>query len=132
MSSRTMSLRVDLPHGKSGFSLLEVMIALAIMSLAIGLVLPAGIKSMSSAERSAGRLSSELWLLNSRRSAVDSGLDKIQSDPTADIRGGFILVPERPIEFFSDGGCSGGTLIVQKDNSEVTRFQIVSPVCRLK
>ena len=107
------------------------MIALAIMSLAIGLVLPAGIKSMSSAERSAARLASELWVLNSRRSAVDAGLDTIHSAPAADVRGGFTLVPEQPIEFYADGSCSGGVLVVRKDNSEVTRFRIEAPVCRL-
>lgn len=118
-----------------GFSLLEVMVSLAILALAVAIVLPSLSASLASASRQAVRADLARQIVEYRLRAHDLSVALVLADPSPFVRGeasdkaqalqvhlslpaGWRYRVRHPIIFSQDSDCSGGDVILEHDGGE--------------
>lgn len=132
-------MRLALNRG--GYSLLEIMIALAVMALAAALVLPGLSVGLGSAARHAAAMELDQQLLSLRRAAQRDGVARVlgASSDSDDqnliaaelaLPNGWNYEIEQPLVFAPDGGCDEGVITLVKENAARVRFVIRMPGCR--
>ena len=108
------------PPDDSGFTLIEIVVALAVVGLIVGLVIPIATGWLYRLGQSSQLQGVEDALADlpakARRSGRTISLRSIASSPTPDdsgpieLRPGWALIVEAPIVFRYDGICTGGSL----------------------
>ena len=123
-----------------GFTLIEIVIALAVVGLVTGLVIPIAGRWFPQLGRSAQLESVEEALSalpeKARRSGQTISLGNIESGAKPDESGGLIelrtgwgLLVEKPIVYRYDGFCTGGLLRVTFPEGE-SAYRLDPPFCR--
>src|ERR1051325_297788 len=124
----------------AGFTLIEVVIALAIVALSLSLVLPrlSGLLDRLTASARRQEFEDALSELGSTarrngRTIVLQSSDaekKAKNGAPIDLPAGWSLAVDRPIIFRYDGMCTGGTVVLSFPGGE-QRCQLSPPYCRL-
>ena len=109
---------------RAGYSLFEVLVALAILALAASLTLPSLTAGLGAAARGLIRLEVEQAILALRRRAVREG-ETLYVAPgrtfsELTLRNTWLIEPETVITISSDGRCTGGALTARSLRNEET------------
>jgi len=122
-----------------GFTLLEVLVTLALMALAASLVVPGLSAGLNSAGRHAARLTLEGRVLELRRTAMNEnqayslGLASRADVAAGALEGGLQLPPgwtytaEPGITFYPDGTCSAGVVTLAGEAGRAGGSYVISP-----
>ncbi len=125
---------------RSGFSLLEMLVVLAIMGLALAIVMPRGAvmmdrvlshalffdfqRQVSDLRRDAYRTQAAVVLSDSAAAAVDPAARVLP------LRAGWTYRMERPLTIGSGGLCAGGPVEILKSGKPVMHLAAPGPDCR--
>ncbi|MBV8889996.1 MAG: type II secretion system protein [Alphaproteobacteria bacterium] len=132
---------VSSPQPESGFTLLELVVALAILGLGMTFVLPRLFGWIDRLEFASRRQGVEDSLANiggeARRigrtiilRSSDSG-SKSREDARVDLPAGWALTVDPPIAFRYDGLCTGGVIFLKYPGGDQA-YRLVAPYCRLE
>jgi len=123
----------------AGFTLIEIVIALAVVGLIIGLVIPIAGGWLARLGRSSQLQAVEDALAalpeKARRSGHSISLGTIEASPKPDdgasiaLRPDWALIVEKPIVFRYDGFCTGGSLRLTFPGGE-SAYRLDPPFCR--
>lgn len=143
-SRRDQALPSDRGGRDSGFSLIEVLVALAILALAISVALPSLNSGLAAASRQAILTDVSRQLLEYRLAAFDSGTASVLS-PVEPFSGPqkkgsasrvTLTLPSRwsyrvgrPIVFSADGYCSGGQVLLELDGRQQMVMDLAAGRC---
>jgi prepilin-type N-terminal cleavage/methylation domain-containing protein len=127
-------------HGAGGFTLLELLVVLAIMSLLAGLIAPAAIQQWEKRREATARLGLEIELssLAPRVQALGTAYSLTQSSLAArlgerptpiEIPSGWTVKVERPIEFGMLGACDGGMVRAVSPLGTRYAWELLPPTC---
>ncbi len=131
------------PDAASGYSLLEVLVTLALLALAASVVMPGLSSGLGSAARHSARLALEGRVLELRRMAMNENEPyrlgpKPQSEREGEAREGQLELPpgwsfavDPSIVYFPDGTCSGGVVTLNTESGrEGGKYIVRPPQCR--
>ena len=121
---------------RAGYSLFEMLVALAILALAASFTLPSLTTGLAAAARHSVRLEAEQGMLALRRRALRDGeaivIARNQIPPELTLSNSWVIAPEASIRIQGDGRCAGGVLIAQSVRSaESMRLELSPGDCRL-
>jgi prepilin-type N-terminal cleavage/methylation domain-containing protein len=126
-----------------GFTLLELMVVMAVVGLMAALVAPNLQRLVGSVDRSARRdglvadiagLSYRAYSLGESFELSDAGLGRLLHDgnPVLAVPGGWRVTVEQPIQFGFNGLCSGGRLTLRSPDGVVEAMSLRAPDCRIE
>lgn len=126
-----------------GFTLVELLVVLAVMGLALSMVAPSLERTVASVDRAARRdglvadlagLSYRAYALGQPFELSNESLSQVLADgnPVLGVPWGWRVEVERPIRFSFNGWCSGGAVKLVSLDGNVEQVQLVAPDCRLQ
>lgn len=126
-----------------GFTLLELLVVLAVVGLLIGLVAPNLQQIVGSIERATRRdtllsdiagLSYRAYVLGQEFELSQAGTSRLLADgnPVLAVPDGWRVRIEQPIRFGFSGWCSGGSLTLISPDQGAERLQLKAPDCRVE
>lgn len=127
------------PTDQSGFTLLEMLVVLAIAGMLAGVTLPNLAKMAERAHLSTQRQSILSGIENLGYRAYSNGkpysltaLDSTSDTPPFVIPEGWRLKAERPITFAVNGVCSGGVIVLSGPDQASEQLLLKAPLCRIE
>ncbi|MEI8353589.1 MAG: type II secretion system protein [Lentisphaerota bacterium] len=139
--SRKDQLRVATcrPTEQSGFTLLEMLVVLAIAGLLAGVTLP-NLSKMADRARLSTQRQSILsgienlgyWAYSNGKSYTLTALDQASEKPPFSIPDGWRLKAERPITYAVNGVCSGGVIALSGPDQASEQLLLKAPLCRVE
>ena len=124
---------------RRGFTLLELLIVIAVMSLMAGLALPRTMAMYESFRRSVERDNIIILLAGLGRLAYSHGISfRLETVPfpddsplkhLLDMPPGWTVTAKQPVLYRYNGICAGGRIILQ-DEEETFSIQLDPPFCR--
>lgn len=112
-------------HAANGFTLLEMLVVIAIMGLVAGLVFPAITQGVAGAEFRAAAAGVEAQVRGAKAAAIrrglmvpvviDTGGESIRRAPSGSFRVPKAMqleLPQRGLRFFQDGSSNGGDVVL--------------------
>lgn len=115
----------------NGYSLLEMMIALAVMALAATLVAPGLLASVDAAARRSLLIEIDGQLRAARASAVRESRSVSLEAAALSVPVGWAIELDAPIVFRPDGACTGGRLRFVRPNGRGMERELAPPRCRV-
>ena len=117
----------------AGFTLLELLVVLALMALALGIVLPRldvmaeGFTAASERETLIEAVASLGLVARATGQPIDfnGGLDRLPGE----LPQGWSIETEAPIRFHASGACDGGQVLLRKGRREFL-YELNPPRCR--
>ena len=126
----------------SGFTLVEILVVLAIMGMLTGIALPRLSSAYASVERSGQRraIQDQIEGLGYRAYSggksimlESSNLSGAQAkDYPLQIPDGWQIKLPKPLRYSSRGICAGGTLALVAPDGSAEKFRLSAPLCRLE
>lgn len=128
---------------QGGFTLLELLVVMAIVSLLAALVAPGLQRVVGSMERAADRdglvadiagLSYRAYALGQSFELSNKGMQRLLSDgnPVLAVPSGWRVDVTTPIGFGFNGWCSGGELRLTSPDLAVETLRLTAPHCQLE
>jgi len=128
---------------EAGYSLLEVLVALAILSLAVAVVAPDMRKGLSAASRRTLLMDVERYVLDARRMAMDSesavviaapepAVRRSQADddtPGPPLPRGWVTISATTLRVDGAGVCDRGRMIVRRPGEKDAAFSVSGGNC---
>jgi len=142
-------MTIKRPSG--GYSLLEVMVVLAILAMTVSIVLPGLSVGLQAAARRTALMELDQGVLSLRRLAQTEGVGRTigamngasdvpggQATPAAEaalagdlkLPAGWSYSLDHPLTFYPDGACDEGAITLIKAGAPSVRFEISMPECR--
>ena len=127
------------PTDQSGFTLLEMLVVLAIAGMLAGVTLP-NLSKMAERARISTQRQSILsgienlgyWSYSNGKSYTLTALDPATETPPFVIPEGWRLKAERPITFAVNGVCSGGVIALSGPDQASEQLLLKAPLCRIE
>ena len=126
----------------SGFTLIEILVVLAIIGMLTGIALPRLTSAYASVERSAQRRAIQDQIEGLGYLAYSSGKpimlesSNLAGTQTKDyplqIPNGWQIKLPKPLRYSSRGICAGGMLIMTAPDGSAEEFRLSAPLCRLE
>jgi prepilin-type N-terminal cleavage/methylation domain-containing protein len=125
-----------------GFTLLELLVVLAVVSLLLSLVAPNLVRLVGSVERATRRdavvadlanLSYRAHALGQSFELASGSLGRVLADgnPVLALPAGWQAEVLAPVRFAFTGWCSGGTVLLRSPDRTVERVELRAPDCRI-
>ena len=138
LTSATWQKTKHAPRNRAviGFTLLELVVVLALLALATALVAPAGFRMIASWQR-ATHLQASLQAVaavgahaarNGRASTIATGIAPSEQIP--DLPEGWTIVLEKPLIVQANGACLRATGTVKAPDGFEEGFEVEPPFCR--
>jgi prepilin-type N-terminal cleavage/methylation domain-containing protein len=127
------------PTDQVGFTLLEMLVVLAIAGMLAGVTLP-NLSKMAERARISTQRQSLLsgienlgyWAYSNGKSYTLTALDPTSETPPFVIPEGWRLKAERPITFAVNGVCSGGVIALFGPDQAGEQLLLKAPLCRIE
>jgi len=127
------------PTDQSGFTLLEMLVVLAIAGMLAGVTLP-NLSKMADRARLSTQRQSILsgienlgyWAYSNGKPYTLTALDQSSEKPPFSIPEGWRLKAERPITFAVNGVCSGGVIALSGPDQASEQLLLKAPLCRVE
>ena len=126
----------------SGFTLIEILVVLAIVGMLAGIALPRLASIYSSVENSSQRRAIQDQIDGLGYTAYASGKPIVLTSSSSSAKEtidyplqlpiGWTVVVSKPLRYSSQGFCSGGALTIGDPDGGTEAYRLQTPLCRLE